>query len=149
MDRPTTAPAPATALTTALTTAPTPAAVRANRVAPVSGPLEPALRAELTELTVALCKALSDPKRLMVLYALAAAPRSVSDLAEAVDAREANVSQHLAVLRERGLVDTERRGTSVIYSLRYPELVEAVEVLRGVQRAELDRRTGLAGMGGE
>jgi len=110
-----------------------------------SGPLDPALRAELTELTVGLCKALSDPKRLMVLYALAAAPRSVTELAEAVDAREANVSQHLAVLRERGLVDTERRGTSVIYSLRYPELVDAIDRLRGVLHAEVERRSGLVG----
>jgi len=111
--------------------------------APGPGPLDPALRAELTELTVGLCKALSDPKRLMVLYALAAAPRSVTELAEAVDAREANVSQHLAVLRERGLVDTERRGTSVIYSLRYPELVDAIDRLRGVLHAEVERRSGL------
>jgi ArsR family transcriptional regulator len=110
---------------------------------PGPGPLDPALRAELTELTVGLCKALSDPKRLMVLYALAAAPRSVTELAEAVDAREANVSQHLAVLRERGLVDTERRGTSVIYSLRYPELVDAIDRLRGVLHAEVERRSGL------
>ena len=114
-----------------------------------AGPLDPALRAELTELTVSLCKALSDPKRLMVLYALAAAPRSVSELAEAVDAREANVSQHLAVLRDRGLVDTERRGTSVIYSLRYPELVDAVDRLRAVLHAEVGRRSGLVGPGVE
>jgi DNA-binding transcriptional ArsR family regulator len=113
--------------------------------APGPGPLDPALRAELTELTVGLCKALSDPKRLMVLYALAAAPRSVTELAEAVDAREANVSQHLAVLRERGLVDTERRGTSVIYSLRYPELVDAIDRLRGVLHAEVERRSDLVG----
>ncbi|MEY3020705.1 MAG: hypothetical protein RLZZ272_1689 [Actinomycetota bacterium] len=111
------------------------------------GPLDPALRAELTELTVSLCKALSDPKRLMVLYALSEAPRSVTELAEAVDAREANVSQHLAVLRERGLVDTERRGTSIIYSLRYPELVDAVDRLRAVLHAEVERRSGLVGSG--
>ncbi len=105
--------------------------------------LPEALRAELTELTVSLCKALSDPKRLMVLYALGAGPRSVAELADLVDAREANVSQHLAVLRERGLVDTERRGASIIYSLRYPELLAAVDALRGILRAEVDRRQSL------
>jgi DNA-binding transcriptional ArsR family regulator len=105
--------------------------------------LPEALRAELTELTISLCKALNDPKRLLVLYALGTGPRSVTELADLVDAREANVSQHLAVLRERGLVDTERRGPSIIYSLRYPELLDAVDALRVILRAEVDRRQGL------
>ena len=112
-------------------------------ISPVPVGLDPALRAELTELTVSLCKALSDPKRLMLLYALADGPRSVNELAEAVDARDANVSQHLAVLRERGLVDTQRRGASVIYSLRHPGIIDAVDALRAILRSEVERRQGL------
>jgi DNA-binding transcriptional ArsR family regulator len=107
--------------------------------------LPPDLRAELVELTGTLCKALNDPKRLMVLYALADGPRSVGDLAETIDAPQANVSQHLALLRDRGLVGTERRGNRVIYSLRYPEVVAAVETLRGVLARELARRQDLLG----
>jgi DNA-binding transcriptional ArsR family regulator len=108
-------------------------------------PLPPNLRAELVELTATLCKALNDPKRLMVLYALAGGPRSVGDLAAAIDAPQANVSQHLAMLRDRGLVGTERRGNRIIYSLRYPEVVTAVETLRGVLAEEVARRQGLVG----
>jgi DNA-binding transcriptional ArsR family regulator len=108
-------------------------------------PLPPDLRAELVELTATLCKALNDPKRLMVLYALAGGPRSVGDLAAAIDAPQANVSQHLAMLRDRGLVGTERRGNRIIYSLRYPEVVTAVEALRGVLAEEVARRQGLVG----
>jgi DNA-binding transcriptional ArsR family regulator len=107
--------------------------------------LPPDLRAELVELTATLCKALNDPKRLMVLYALAAGPRSVGDLAVAIDAPQANVSQHLAMLRDRGLVGTERRGNRIIYSLRYPEVVDAVEILRGVLAEEFARRQDLVG----
>jgi DNA-binding transcriptional ArsR family regulator len=112
-----------------------------------SGPpqLPPDLRAELVELTATLCKALNDPKRLMVIYALAGGPRSVGDLAAAIDAPQANVSQHLAMLRDRGLVGTERRGNRIIYSLRYPEVVTAVETLRGVLAEEVARRQGLVG----
>jgi DNA-binding transcriptional ArsR family regulator len=106
-------------------------------------PLPAALRAELTELTATLCKALNDPKRLMVLYALATGPHSVGALAEAIGASQANVSQHLALLRDRGLVDTDRQGNRVIYSLRYPEVVEAVEQLRGVLAQDVGRRRGL------
>jgi DNA-binding transcriptional ArsR family regulator len=107
--------------------------------------LPPDLRAELVELTSTLCKALNDPKRLMVLYALADGPRSVGDLAAAIDAPQANVSQHLAMLRDRGLVGTERRGNRIIYSLRYPEVVAAVETLRGVLAEEVARRQELVG----
>lgn len=105
-----------------------------------------ALRAELAQLTSTLCHALNDPKRLFILHALADGPSSVSALAESVDASVANVSQHLAVLRERGLVDTERDGLSIIYSLRYPELIDIIGELRAILRTELTRRTGqLAG----
>lgn len=107
----------------------------------VSGePLSDALRAELAELTATLCHALNDPKRLLLIHALANGPSSVSALAAMVEASVANVSQHLAVLRDRGLVDSERDGLNVIYSLRYPELVDAVAQLRGILRTELQRR---------
>lgn len=101
------------------------------------------LRAELAELTASLCKALNDPKRLLLLYALADGPRSVTELTGTLGASQTNVSQHLAVLRDRGVVDTERQGSSVIYSLRYPELLEAVEMLRGVLAREAGRRQNL------
>jgi DNA-binding transcriptional ArsR family regulator len=115
-------------------------AASAHDVAPSLGP---ALRAELVELTATLCKALNDPKRLMVLYALADGPHSVGALAEAIGASQANVSQHLALLRDRGLVDTRRHGNRIIYSLRYPEVVAAVEQLRGVLAQEIGRRQEL------
>jgi DNA-binding transcriptional ArsR family regulator len=126
-----------------LSDAPGPTAVGPSRGRPVV--LDPALRAELTELTVTLCHALNEPKRLLILHALADGPVSVGGLAEAVDATTANVSQHLAVLRERGLVDSERDGLNVIYSLRYPELLEAVGQLRTILRMELGRRSALLG----
>jgi ArsR family transcriptional regulator len=103
--------------------------------------LDDALRAELAELTSSLCHALNDPKRLLILHALAGGPSSVGALATAVEASVANVSQHLAVLRERGLVDTERDGLSIIYSLRYPQLIDVIADLRGILRTELRRRT--------
>ena len=99
-----------------------------------------ALRAELVQLTATLCHALNDPKRLLILHALAGGPSSVGALAEAVDATVANVSQHLAVLRDRGLVDGERDGLSVIYTLRYPELIDVIADLRAILRTELTRR---------
>jgi DNA-binding transcriptional ArsR family regulator len=109
----------------------------------VTVPIDDALRAELGELTATLCRALNDPKRLLLLYALADGPRTVGELTELVGASQTNVSQHLAVLRERGIVEASRDGANVRYALRYPRILEAVEVLRGVLAEEVDRRRDL------
>lgn len=98
------------------------------------------LREELDELAVTLCKALIDPKRLAVLYALRDRPHTVTELCEMLDAPQSNTSQHLAVLRDRDLVDTERRGSNVTYSLRHPKVLDAIDLLREVMTDEHDRR---------
>lgn len=101
------------------------------------------LREELEDLTAGVCRALSDPKRLMILYALNDGPRSVGELAELLEVSQSNVSQHLGLLRDRGLVDTERDANRVIYTLRHPRLLKAIDLLRGVMNDELDRRRAI------
>ncbi len=102
--------------------------------------IDKALRQELDELVANMCKALNDPKRLLVLYALADGSHTVSELCEILDAPQSNTSQHLAVLRSAGMVETERKGNSVIYSLRHPKAVGVIDDLRGIMADELDRR---------
>lgn len=99
------------------------------------------LCAELDDLSSRMCKALNDPKRLVILYALGEGPCSVSELCEVLGAPQSNVSQHLAVLRDRGLVDTERQGNTVVYSLRHPKVLAAIDLLREVMDDELRRQT--------
>lgn len=98
------------------------------------------LREELDELAATLCKALIDPKRLAVLYALRDRPHTVTELCDMLDSPQSNTSQHLAVLRDRDLVDTERRGSNVTYSLRHPKVLDAIDLLREVMTDEHDRR---------
>lgn len=107
------------------------------------GALSPALRLELEELVASMCKALNDPKRLLVLYALHDRPRSVGELSKLLEAPQANTSQHLAVLRDRGLLETERRGSSIVYSLRHPRVLDALDILRSVMVDELERQQAL------
>lgn len=102
--------------------------------------IDPHLRAELEELSAKLCKALNDPKRLQLLYCLGEAPRAVSELCELLDAPQANISQHLGVLRDRGIVDAERNGNNVIYSLRHAKVLEAIDLLREVMADEFERQ---------
>lgn len=105
--------------------------------------LGPQLRQELDELSASMCKALNDPKRLMVLYTLRNRGCTVGELSRLLGAPQSNTSQHLAVLRDRGLVEAERNGNTVIYSLRHPKVLEAVDTLREVLADELTRRQAL------
>jgi DNA-binding transcriptional ArsR family regulator len=102
--------------------------------------IDAALRDELDELVAGMCKGLNDPKRLLLLYALSDGSHTVSELCEILDAPQSNTSQHLAVLRTAGMVDTERQGNSVVYSLRHPKIIEAIDQLRQIMSDEIGRR---------
>ncbi len=93
----------------------------------------------MNELVAMICTALNDPKRLILLYALAKRPHTVGELCKILDAPQSNTSQHLGVLRNRGLVRTDRQGNTVIYSLQHPGVVDALDLLRRVLEDELAR----------
>lgn len=106
-------------------------------------PADQTLRTELEELTATLCRALDDPKRLYLLYLLGSSPKNVGELCEALGVPQANASQHLGVLRERGIVQGRRSGNRVVYSLRHPKILDAIDLLREVMADETGRRQRL------
>lgn len=87
-----------------------------------------------------LCQALADPKRLMLITTLRAGPRTVSELCAELDLPQANVSQHLGVLRDRGVVRSERVGSNVIYQLRGDKVVRALDLLRSFMHEDAEQR---------
>ena len=89
-----------------------------------------ALEAELRDLHERVCKAISDPKRLLIISVLRDGELSVGEIAETLGVSQSNASQHLAVLRERGIVTTRRAGTSVFYSLRSQKILTAIDLMR-------------------
>lgn len=104
------------------------------------------MEARVLELQASICQALGDPKRLRVLHALKANERSVGELATILDVTVANVSQHLGVLRGRGLVRSRRAGNTVYYRLAYPEVMEACEALREILVRQLSDGGELAAL---
>ncbi|MBF4160919.1 ArsR/SmtB family transcription factor [Nocardioides acrostichi] len=85
---------------------------------------------ELDALYAGVCKAIADPKRLHIIAALREGELSVGDLCDVLDISQSNTSQHLAVLRERGVVIRRREGTSVYYSLSSTKVLAALDLLR-------------------
>ncbi len=78
-----------------------------------------------------LLKAFSHPTRLAILQELVAGPKCVTDMEELLPARQANISQHLAVLRHAKLVDYAQDGALRCYYLCRPRLVEDMLALVG------------------
>ena len=81
-----------------------------------------------------LLKAFSHPTRLAILQELVAGPKCVTDIEDLVSARQANISQHLSVLRYARLVDYAQDGVLRCYYLCRPRLVR--DMLTLIQRDE-------------
>jgi ArsR family transcriptional regulator len=101
---------------------------------------------ELDLLHTHICRALADPKRLLILYALDEQPRHVTALAEALELPQPTVSRHLRVLREQYLVNNERNGPAMIYSLTDPRIIAVLDAMRQIMNNVL--RQHAAPMGG-
>ncbi len=80
----------------------------------------------------AIGRALADPKRLCVLESLAIGELSVSDLSSRVGCQVPNMSQHLAVLRNVGLVTSRREGNTIFYRLADPRVLEAYRLIQTI-----------------
>jgi ArsR family transcriptional regulator len=98
---------------------------------------------ELSLLHANICQALGDPKRILILYALDDEPRHVTALAEALNMPQPTVSRHLGVLRDRGLVQTERNGTAVIYTLTDGRIIELLNTMRQILRSVLAQQSDI------
>lgn len=99
---------------------------------------------EIFRMQAEICKTLSDPKRLMIVHELREGELSVGQLGTRLELPQANVSQHLAILRKRGIVNTRREGTTVFYCLASCKIGEACDMVRSVLNEQLSGNRELA-----
>ena len=99
--------------------------------------------AEITTLHARLCSAISDPTRILLLYVLAEQPKNVTQLVEALDLPQSTVSRHLALLRTAGLVDFERSGRQVNYTLADPRVIQALDLMREILNDRVTKHADL------
>ena len=95
------------------------------------------LEQEIELLHSRVCQALADPKRILILYVLVDGAQRVSELVDMLGVPQPTVSRHLAVLRERGLVNTERMGTAIYYTLADQRIIDALDLMREVLATQL------------
>ena len=101
------------------------------------------LKQEITQLEADFCFALSDPTRIFILYALNEKSFNVTELTTELGIPQPTTSRHLKVLRERGLVYTERQGTVITYHLADTRIIQAMDLLRAAMRDRLTQQANL------
>lgn len=90
-------------------------------------------------LVAAYFQALSEPTRLQVLNLLRGRERSVGELAQCCGSSAANVSRHLALLAQQGLVRREARGNSVFYAIADDSVYALCDLVCGSIAQRLER----------
>ena len=90
-----------------------------------------------------LFQALAHPTRIAILELLSDGELSAGSLIEKLAMEQANVSQHLAVLRSKHLVSNRRAGNQVFYSVRDPIIIEVLKLMRTYFHAHLKESLGM------
>ena len=98
---------------------------------------------ELYRLQAEFCRGMAHPKRIFILSLLKDGEKTVNELAELTGIPQSNLSQHLSLMRQIGIVQTRRNGPNVCYSIADHQIVEACELVRKAI-GERVRRHGMA-----
>jgi ArsR family transcriptional regulator len=99
------------------------------------------------EAKAAVLKALAHPTRLWMVEQLEAGEKCVCEFAEVIDADFSTVSKHLNVLKQAGIVQDEKRGKQVYYTLKVPcvlHFMHCVEAVLSARALEHLTMTGLS-----
>ena len=95
---------------------------------------------ELYALHAELCKVFSNPTRLEILNLLREGELSVTELIRKTKLSQANVSQHLSIMRSKGIVVPDRKGKNIYYTLTNPKIIKAFDIIREVLSERLRGR---------
>ena len=94
---------------------------------------------ELYELHAEMCKVFSNPTRLEILNLLRDKEMSVTELIKKTKLSQANISQHLAIMKYKGIVSSNRGGKNIYYKLVNPKIVKAFDIIREVLAEKLKK----------
>ena len=79
-----------------------------------------------------MCKTISNPRRQAILDTIRKGEMTVSELIKKTGISQANLSQHLSILRSKGVVNTRRDGNNVYYSLSNLKIIKAYDLISEV-----------------
>ncbi|MCR4424931.1 MAG: metalloregulator ArsR/SmtB family transcription factor [Firmicutes bacterium] len=100
----------------------------------------------LFQLHAEICKTLASPKRLEILHWLRGGEKSVDELAELTRMQKSSLSQHLALMRDKRLVEARRQGLYVFYRVSNLRILQACDILKDVLREYLEAAQEIASL---
>ena len=98
---------------------------------------------DVFEMQAEICKTLANPTRLRILHALREGEKSVGELADLLGLRQSNLSQHLSIMRQAQILKTRKQGSNIYYSVAYPKINTACDLVRELLIESLGRRQEL------
>jgi ArsR family transcriptional regulator len=102
------------------------------------------LNKKLYEIHAEICKTLGNAKRIEILNTLQDGELSVSEIADILGISPANVSQHLAVMKQKGILTARREGINIYYKVSNPKVNQACALMREVLLEQLGESRKMA-----
>ena len=95
---------------------------------------------EIYKIHAEMCKVFSNPTRLEILNLLSDKEMSVTELIKKTKLSQANISQHLSIMKSKGIVISDRKGKNIYYRLTNPKIIKAFDIIREVLSERLSDR---------
>jgi DNA-binding transcriptional ArsR family regulator len=105
---------------------------------------KPKIDMTIYNMQATISKTLANPIRLAIVHILKDGEKSVNELTDIIGISQSNLSQHLALMRQIGIVTTRKQGTSIFYSVTNPKINEACDTVRELVADLLKIIQGLA-----
>ncbi len=99
---------------------------------------------KIFEMQCQICKSMAHPMRLEIVELLNRKDMSAASLLVELETSKANLSKHMTILLQAGIVDATRVGRQVSYRLAYPEIHEACRIMRSILYRRLKQGQQLA-----
>jgi len=95
---------------------------------------------KIFELHADVCKVFSNSKRLEILNTLRDRELTASELIEKIGLSKANLSQHMSILKSKGVVVSRREGVNIYYRISSPKIIQACDLMREVLLEQLQEK---------
>ena len=94
---------------------------------------------ELYKIHAETCKVFSNSTRLEILNLLRDKELSVTEMIKKTKLSQANISQHLSIMKSKGIVVSNRNGKNIYYKLTNPKIIKAFDIIRDILAEKLKK----------
>ena len=99
---------------------------------------------KIFELQANICQTMANAKRLEIISVLCDREVSVGEIAEKMDIRTANLSQHLSIMKTKGILTSRRDGVHIYYRIANPKVVKACNLMKEIMIEQMEAQAILS-----